>query len=246
MEFGLALVVCLAFFTAGFVQTMAGFGSALVAVPLLACVLPMRVAVPVVCLLNLGLNAALAGRLRVHIQWRLYVWLLPAALPGMILGALGLGLVPSGVLEAVLGLSLLVFVWWQWRPRACRRRVGRLMGVVAGFFSGLFGALLGANGPPVVAWMACQDFPRDTVRATLTAYFFLAGLCVVATQAVGGLVTGRVFLLAALGLPALAAGILAGLVGCGRIGETGFRRLLLGLLAATGLSLLVQFGLTWT
>lgn len=245
MEYSLGLGVCAAAFAAGFTQALAGFGSSLVALPVLACVLPMQVAVPVICLINLCLNAVLTCRLRVHVRGRTLALLLPAALPGMALGAWGLGVVSSAVLEALLGLGLLTFVWWQWRPKACPRPVGSRLGVLAGFMSGLFGSLLGVNGPPIVAWMACQDLPRDTIRGTLTAYFLLAGLGVVMTQAVGGLVTSRVLGLAGLGLPALGIGILAGLAGIGRIGERGFRRVLLGLLGATGLSLLFQFGLSW-
>lgn len=245
MDYSLGLGVCAASFVGGFTQTLAGFGSSLVALPVLACVMPLRVAVPVVCLINLCLNGILTCRLRLHVRGRTLALLLPAAVPGMALGAWGLGVVSSVLLEALLGLGLLTFVWWQWRPRSCHRPAGAKMGVLAGVMSGLFGSLLGANGPPVVAWMACQDLPRDTIRGTLTAYFLLAGIGVVVTQGLGGLVTSRVLELAALGIPALVAGILAGMAGVGRIGEAGFRRLLLLLLAGTGVSFLFRGALAW-
>jgi uncharacterized membrane protein YfcA len=203
----------------------------------------MQVAVPVGCLLALCLNVMLICRLRVHVRVRVLVLLLGAAVPGMILGTLVLGAVPSAPLQALLGLALLLFVWREWRPVTARPPAGPSLGVAAGLLSGLFGALIGVNGPPVVVWVARQGYDRNAFRGTLTAYFLLVGLGLVASQALGGLVTMRVLTLTGIGLPALVVGVLAGLAGCGRIGEKAFRRVLLVLLGATGLSLLLQFWL---
>lgn len=243
MDATLDLVVCLAAFLAGFTQALAGFGSALVALPLLSQVLPMREAVPVGCLLALCLNVLLTCRLRGHVRGRVLGLLLVAAVPGVVAGTLALGMVPSAWLRALLGVGLLVFVWRQWRPAACRRPAGPVWGAVAGLCSGLFGALIGVNGPPVVVWAACQGYDRDTFRGTLTAYFLSVGLGLVGSQVLGGLVTRQVLVLTGLGLPALVLGVLAGLAGCGRISDRVFRLVLLGLLAATGVSLMLQLWL---
>jgi uncharacterized membrane protein YfcA len=240
MDPTLGLIVCAAAFTAGFTQALAGFGSTLVALPLLAQFVPMRAAVPVCCLLALCLNAMLTCHWRLHVQTRALGVLLAASLPGVALGVLGLDRVSSGPLRVLLALAILAFVWREWRPKGPRPPAGWGFGLAAGFLAGAMGALLGVNGPPAAAWISRQGFGRDAVRGTLTAYFLLAGVVIVLSQALAGLVTARVLGLAALGLPALVAGALAGLAGCGRIGEAAFRRVLLGVLAAAGVSLLFQ------
>lgn len=240
MELGLGLVLCAAAFVGGFIQGLAGFGSTLALLPLLSLALDIHTAVPVGCVWAVCLNAVLAGRLRVHIRTGKLALLLAASLPGMVLGAWGLGIVPERPLRALLALAVLIFVWREWRASPARLPAGTATGMAAGFLAGTLGALIGVNGPPVAAWVSRQGWPRDAVRGTQTAYFLLAGIGVVAAQAVGGFVTSRVLGLAILGLPALLAGALLGLAGGGRIDEALFRKMFLAVLSLSGVSLLLQ------
>ncbi|MEG6550931.1 TSUP family transporter, partial [Desulfocurvibacter africanus] len=64
---------------AGFTQGFAGFGSTLVALPLLGMVLDVRTAVPVGCLMALAINVVLVARLRSHVQRRPLGWLVAAS-----------------------------------------------------------------------------------------------------------------------------------------------------------------------
>lgn len=71
------------------------------------------------------------------------------------------------------------------------------------------------------------------MRATLVAYFLLAGCAVVGSQTLAGLVTGAVVARTAVALPALLLGIAAGVGLCGCISRPPFRRVVLFVLAAT-------------
>lgn len=225
---------------AGFTQGFAGFGSTLVALPLLGMVLDVRTAVPVCCLMALVINSVLVARLYRHVQRESLGWLIAASLPGMAIGAWMLGIAPEGALKGLLGASVLLVAVHSLgfgQPKAPSRKEWVAL---AGLVAGCLGVCIGINGPPVVAWAARQPWSRNTLKATLTSYFLLAGIAIVGVQSAKGFVTRHVLLLFALALPALAAGLWAGAACCGRLGDAAFRRCVLALLAVTGGVLLWQ------
>lgn len=233
-------MVALAAALAGFTQGLAGFGSTLVAMPLLVTALPVRAAVPLACLLGLAINLALGVRLRRHARRRELALLLACSAPGAGLGAWVLAAAPEAALRVLLGAGVLGLALLSLAAGRPRRAPGPGWAVLAGLAAGSLGVAIGVNGPPVVAWAARQDWGRDALKATLLAYFLFAGAAIVAIQAAQGLCTPRVLGLFGLALPALAAGLTAGHACSGRLDEAVFRRLVLALLAASGAALLVQ------
>ncbi|EHJ47756.1 protein of unknown function DUF81 [Solidesulfovibrio carbinoliphilus subsp. oakridgensis] len=240
MDASLLLALTAAGFGAGFTQGLAGFGSTLVALPCLILVMDLRQATPVACILAIVLNAVLACRLRGHVRTRALGLLLAASLPGMAVGAYGLRSLPEAWLKGLLAMTILGYVAWFLRRSGPARRADWKFGVAAGFLAGSLGAAIGVNGPPVVAWVSRLGIDRNAVRGTQTAYFFLAGIGVVASQAAAGLVTGQVLARTAVAVPALLVGLAAGMAGCGRISEAAFGRVVLVVLVLTAASLLAQ------
>lgn len=240
MDFPLFTVAALAALLAGFTQSFAGFGSTLVAMPLLGLALGVRAAVPLGCLMALAINILLVARLGRQAHVRGLALLLAAAAPGMVLGRAALAQAPEVLLKVLLGSVVALLALRLGRASGTGPRLGRGWGMAAGLLSGCMGVSLGINGPPVVGWAASQPWPRETLKATLAAYFLCAGLLIVAAQWLGGLVTGQVLELFGCALPFLLAGVALGLVSCGRVGEASFRRIVAGLLAASGLMLLWQ------
>ncbi|MEW5773889.1 MAG: sulfite exporter TauE/SafE family protein [Thermodesulfobacteriota bacterium] len=239
-EVAVAGVAAAAAAMAGFTQGLAGFGSTLVAMPLLVTVLDVRTAAPLGCLLALAINLVLGARLRRHAQRRELVLLLACSAPGAGLGAWILGAAPEAALHALLGAGVLGMALVSLAAGRPRRAPGLGWAVLAGLAAGSLGVAIGVNGPPVVAWASRQAWDRHALKATLLAYFLCAGAAIVAIQAAQGLVTPQVLQLFALALPALAAGMAAGHACSGRLDETTFRRTVLALLAASGAALLVQ------
>lgn len=252
---------------AGFTQGFAGFGSTVIALPLLVAVLGMRVAVPLGCLMALAINVALVGRMLGHVRRGPLTVLLFTSLPGMAVGGRLLSAAPEAWLEGLLGAMVLAFTLFvacsasgggnsperteetaapspaggpaptadALRGRAPLRHMAT---VAVGLVSGALGAAVGINGPPVVAWAMRQGWGRHALKATLAGYFLLAGVGIVGAQGVHGEITGRVLLLFCVGLPGLAAGLYGGQLCFGRLDETAFRKVLLGLFAVSGAGLL--------
>lgn len=237
---------------AGFTQGFAGFGSTVIALPLLVAVLGMRVAVPLGCLMALAINVALVGRMFGHVRRGPLMALLLTSLPGMAVGGRLLSVAPEAWLEGLLGAMVLAFTVFAARtasaadggsaPAPSAHVAGRplrhAVTVVVGLVSGALGAAVGINGPPVVAWAMRQGWGRHALKATLAGYFLLAGVGIVGAQGLHGEITGRVLLLFCAGLPALAAGLYGGHLCFGRLDEAAFRKVLLGLFAVSGAGLL--------
>jgi len=236
-ETGVAAAAAVA---AGFTQGLAGFGSTLVAMPILVTALDVRTATPLGCLLALCINLGLVVRLRRCVQRRELVLLLACSAPGTALGAWVLAAAPEAALRTLLGAGVLGMALLSLAAGRPRRAPGAGWAALTGLVAGSLGVAIGVNGPPVVAWASRQDWSRDALKATLLAYFLCAGTVIVGIQAGQGLVTGRVLGLFVPALPALAAGMAAGHLCSGRLDEAAFRRVVLALLAATGAALLAQ------
>jgi len=226
----------------GCVQGLTGFGSTVVALPLLGLALPVRDAVAVGCLMALATNFILVFRLGRYVNRPALTLLVLASLPGMVGGAFVLRLASELWLKALLGLT----VGGLGLVSLCRARLAagpdRVFGVAAGLVAGCLGVAIGINGPPVVAWAARQAWPRPMFLATLNAYFLLAGCAIVGVQAGEGLLTPGVLGLFAAGALAVFGGVRLGQALCGRFDDTAFRRLVSGLLVVIGLALLWQVG----
>ncbi len=236
---------------AGFTQGFAGFGSTVIALPLLVAVLGLRVAVPLGCLMALAINVALVGRMFGHVRRGPLMVLLLTSLPGMAVGGRLLSVAPEAWLEGLLGAMVLAFTVFAARaasvsddgaPAPSRHAAGtplrHAVTVAVGLVSGALGAAVGINGPPVVAWAMRQGWGRHALKATLAGYFLLAGVGIVGAQGLHGEITGRVLLLFCVGLPALAVGLYGGHLCFGRLDEATFRKVLLGLFAVSGAGLL--------
>ncbi len=231
------MTVFLAAGLAGFVQGFAGFGSTLAAIPIMTLALGAGVAVPACCLMAVCINVILTTRLRGHIRMRALAGLVCATLPGAALGIYFMDAVPENVLKGIMGAATLYAAWRLISAGPAVTAPGKGWAAAAGLLAGFLGVSIGINGPPIVAWTARQPWNAPTMKGTLTAYFLLAGIVIVAGQAASGLFTPLAFQAFLYSLPALGLGLWAGGASCGKAGEKAFRFAFLGLLAVTGASL---------
>ena len=107
------MLVFLIVFLAIFVQTVTGFGLALVSMPLLVHVVGIHVAAPLVALVAGVAEALLLRRYRADFNPRAVARLALASLLGVPLGILLLRRVDAGVVTAVLGLLLIAYALYS-------------------------------------------------------------------------------------------------------------------------------------
>jgi uncharacterized membrane protein YfcA len=233
-----AATVALAALAAGMIQGLAGFGSALVAVPVLALVLPPATLVPLMVLLGVFISLFNLLSLR-------HAWDLTPALPllggyvlGTPLGLLFLTQAPQNLILGSLGLLISLYAGLSLAGRQPDAPWLRHHRVAIGTLSGALGAAYSANGPPVLLHVAAQrEWNADRRKAVLAIYFLAANLVTAGAHALSDLVTGEVLHWLAWGLPPLLAGTLAGIALYRRLGEHDYRRLTLVIILVAGLRL---------
>lgn len=228
-------------FIASFIQGTAGFGFAFFSVPLLALLLDFRLVVPTLVLLAQVLNLIILAQHRFRADWKGSV--LPMtlfSLPGIPVGVWLLTWLDVRILQGTLGLMLVTYALYQWLIRPRPRILGRAWMACAGFVAGCLGGALNSQGPPILVYASLQPWDKDMVKGTLTAFFTLTGLVVLATQASQGLVTPEARHLALMGLPFLVGGVLAGRRLYKRMGEGGYRQIFMALVFGLGLMMIVK------
>jgi len=217
-----------------------GFGSTLVAVPLLAHFVPLTFAIPVVVLLDGIASVAQGLRLRGDVDRRDALPLLAFMLIGLAAGTLLLVSVPGDILMTCLGALVLAYGIGYVAKRGPAIPLPRWSVAPIGIFGGTTAALFGSGGPVYVIYLAGRGATPDEIRATMPIVFVFSTAARVAVFALAGLFDTRVFLATALLLPALALGLWLGNRWHARISREQAVRAIGAVLTLSGVSLLLR------
>jgi uncharacterized membrane protein YfcA len=234
MAFAVALIIFLAALT----QTVTGFGSALVSMALLTQILGIQVAAPLVALMAGTIELVLLVRYRQALKlsavWRIAV----ASVVGIPLGLWALRSVSERVVLAVLGLVIIGYaVYALASPRLPEiKQPGWAFGF--GFLAGLLGGAYNVSGPPAILYGSSQRWSPAEFKSNLQGFFLLNDALVIAGHALSSHLTPIVWGNFCIAVPAIALGLVAGLVLERFINPAVFRRMVLGLLILVGLRLL--------
>lgn len=195
------VVVALAIFFASCMQASIGFGMGMLAAPIVAIVDPslvpgtlimLAILVSTLVLVREGGSLDLSGA----------SWALAGRIPGTIVGALLLVLLPERGLALMLagvvlfGIALTSF---GWIPLPRKRNL-----VVAGAASGLLGTATSIGGPPMA--LVWQRNTGAKLRSTMSAFFLVGSIMSLAALAVAGAVDRHTALLFVLLAPATILG----------------------------------------
>mgnify|MGYP005857988695 CR=1 FL=1 len=224
-----------------FVRGVAGFGSGLIAVPLLLIVrLPINVVVPIVVLLDYVASASQGLKNRQAISWR-DIW---PTLPFMIIGVVAalavFHTVDARILTRVLAVFLVAFALYQLLVKAPPRHESRLWAVPAGGFGGLVGTLFGTGGPFYVAYLQLRGLEKTAFRATFATLFLIDGGNRIAGYVLSGLFDLATLRLAAMLFPVMALSLYAGGHVHVKISQATFKRAISVLLIGSGIVLLTK------
>lgn len=229
-------------FLATWIRTTFGFGEALVAVPLLALVMPVAVAAPVAVLLSITIAAVVMIEDWRAIHWRSAAWLVAPTLVGIPAGVWLLAAGHAAVVKAGLGVVIGAFAGYFLLVRHPPRLVddSRRWLVGCGLAAGVLGGAYGMNGPPLVIYGSLRRWTPRQFRATLQAYFLPASMAAMGGYAWAGLWVPAVTRDYLLGLAALVPALLLGRVAHRRLGRERFLRLIHAGLVLVGVALVAQ------
>ena len=199
-------------FLATLIRSTFGFGEALIAVPLLALRIPVKVAAPLAVLLSITVATVviLQDWRKVHV--RTAGWLVLWSALGIPLGVLLLTTANARLVKAVLGLVIVAFSAYSLLDRAPLqlKRDRPLWLMSFGFCAGVLGGAYGMNGPPLVIYGSLRRWSTQHFRATLQGYFLPASLIGLAGYWLAGLWVHDVTRYYLLSLPVALTAILLG------------------------------------
>lgn len=233
------LWILLAVIASGLLTGVTGFGFGLIAMAILATIMPLTQATAIVAVLTLSVTLLNLWTVRHEVRWRETLPILATALPAIAGGVRLLALLDVRSLRAGLVVMILAGCLSAiWTPRRAVIRRAFPWAMLAGLIGGLFGGALGTGGPPVVLYELLRGWDKSQSKSTLCAYFSVTSLWRVALLVAQGVIDANIACASAplLG-PALAATYL-GVLLFRRISTPVFRYITMALLLCLAIKIL--------
>ena len=228
-------------FVAALVRSALGFGDAVVAMPLLAMVIGLKTATPLVAFMGPTISLLILMKGWTAGDMKAAARLIAASLLGIPLGVYGLARLPEEPLKIALGALILLYgIFGLARPGARIRNEKAWLPWLVGWTAGVLGGAYNTNGPPVVAYGMLKGWPPEGFRATLQGYFLPTGLMILAGHGIAGLWTGEVVKIYLYSLPAIGLGVVLGGLVNRKLTHDLFAKLVYGFLVLMGGILLVR------
>lgn len=214
----------------GFSKTSFG-GLGAIASALYALGMPARESTAAVLILLLVGDALALVSYGRHVRWRVLGQLLPAVLPGLLLGAVFIQLVDDTVMRRSIGAVLLAMVVLRLVQDRLRTGSGNasgrphwLMTTGAGLTAGFTTMVANAAAPVMSLYLLAQHFDKRRFLATNAWFFASVNLCKVPFAGAVGLFTPLVFQVALVMVPTVFLGAVVGRRIIRRVSQRQFER----------------------
>jgi uncharacterized protein len=206
------ITVPLVLFLATVIRSTFGFGEALVAVPLLALLIPVEIAAPVAMLVSITVAMIAITQDWKHIHVRSASRLVVATTFGIPLGLWMLKTVSEPMIKGFLGILIISFSTYSLLGAKRHEAHSDRLSWVFGFSAGVLGGAYGMNGPPLVIYGSLRGWSPTQFRATLQGYFLPASAISMCGYWLAGLWTPAVTRFYLLSLPGVLIATLVGRV----------------------------------
>jgi len=231
-------MVTLIIFLAITVQAAAGFGMALVSMPLLVGILGIRSATPLVAMVGITAELFLLFRYRHALNFTAVKQLSLASLFGIPLGVYVLRQVDAKIITTFLGFLISGYALYALTsPRLPKLQQSR-WAYVFGFLGGILSGAFNTSGPPVIIYGTCRRWEPAAFKGNLQAYFLLNTIIALVAHIVSGNFTAVVWRNYLWALPAIGLGLFVGNQLDKRLNPIQFRKVVLLLLIVLGIRLI--------
>ena len=201
------------FLLSSFLQTVTGFGYAIITAPLLALVLGAKETVMLVMLTALIICIFLIRATRNQGSYKAILPLLTASVIGAIPGAYVMTIISNDGLKLFIGLLLLVVTIALWKSYSLPVKHSRSVESLIGFVSGFLTTTTGITGPPVVLYYLNSNAEENKTefRANLARFFLPINIASIFFSYIAGTLNMEdLWLHTLLAIPALCMGFILG------------------------------------
>lgn len=234
------LLFVVATFAGAVVAGLSGFAFGLIAASLWLYVLTPVQSASLIVAFGLIVQGYSVWSLRRAVDWRRLMPFVGGAALGVPAGVSLLTWSDPHSVKIAVGLLLVAYSIYAFvRPQLKLAGVGIAGDTAVGFLNGVLAGLTGLAGILVTIWCGLRGWPKDVQRATFQPVAVAIFLMTAIWLGVKGAVTAETTSYFLIGLPFVIAGSWLGLKLFGRIDEAMFRKVVLGLLFASGALLLL-------
>ncbi len=242
-SFDLAIFLAGAF-VAAYVTGLAGFAFGMVAAAIWLHALTPIQATALIVAYALLVQGYAVWKLRHALNVSRLIPFIVGSAVGIPAGIVALKWASPSDLRITVGLLLILFSLYNLTgPKLPEvKRAGSALDTVVGVFNGLLGGATGLGGILPTIWCGLRGWTKDEQRAVFQPTAVATFLMTIIWLGGAGALTADIARFFVIGLPALIAGTWLGWKSYGRLDETTFRKVVLGLLLASGVALVT----TWT
>lgn len=237
MEYFLAGVIM---FFATTLQGVSGFGSGLVAVPILALWFPLTTLTPSLSVINIFVAALLYWKNRQAARPWQWKWLILAGVIASLVAGSLLVNINEQALKFALGLLIVVVALILASGRQLPTAEHTLGHLGVGTGAGILNGLMTLAGPPIVLFLANARLPKVQFRATLSLFFCSIAIANVVNFSRQGLYDFHHGYLILILLPSALLGAALGQRLQHHVSEHRFRQLTIGLMLLSGIIVSLQ------
>ena len=166
---------------------ISGFGSTIIAVPVLAHFLPVTFLVPLMVLLDMSAALFIGTKGREHVSREEIKRLVPVMLVGFLIGVTVLVKVDPDLLRIALGVfAITVGVHGILNP-VLTSTISKWWSIPAGLVGGSIATVFGAGGPIYATYLGGRLHDKNEVRSTVSALISISAFSRAVLYAIGGL-----------------------------------------------------------
>lgn len=233
------LLVAVIIFFGIFTQSAAGFGMALVSMPLLSTFAEIKFISPLIALVGILAKLLLLVNYRREIEFKAVYKLVLSSLLFVPVGTYALNYLDENTSIFVLGVVVLGYAVYSLinmvPPRLSHSGWVYFFGAIAGFLGGAYNA----SGPPVVIYANSRRWGPKKFKANLQAYALINGIGVSISHFFAGNITPQVWRGFAYSIPAVVLGVWLGVSLDKYLDEALFQKLVLWLLIILGIRMII-------
>lgn len=222
-----------------FIQGLTSFGFSLIALPLLASLMPFKQVVAMLIIYSLMLNVVMLIKLYRHVHLKLIIMLIVGGILGIPLGIWLLQQISPLVLKRVAGLLIIIVSLALISGKRIVLKNPSQFYAPLGFLAGILQGSLSLSGPPIVLFLSNQDVDKTVFRANLTAFFTTMNLISIPGFMLKGIITSEIAYQTFFTMPVMLIGLGGGMYLATRINESVFKRITLGFITLAGVMALV-------
>ena len=224
---------------------MAGFGSALIATPVLAMYLPLNMIVPILALIDLTaavLNLLKDGK---KANYQEIKWIIPLMVVGSLIGAAILLKTRPDILVLLLGIFVIFYVLHAFFSKQKKSPFSKVLVVPFSLIGGIFSALFGSGGFIYAMYLSSRIHDKQQFRITqMTLIGFSTLTRVIIFLIMGVYLNVDILLIALVFSPAMLVGTWLGRHITLKISREMFLKIINIVILVSGIALLYRYFFT--